>query len=95
MRWPPTGCASRGRRTTRSRTSAGRTPTDALDQLAALLPDELLNTEPSRYPDFAIIWIFCPALPEEDDTFLWIRLAERSDETFVVSFQPALRDPWR
>ena len=68
---------------------------DALDQLAALLPDDLLNTEPSRHPDFAVIWIFCPVLPEEDDTFLWIRLAERTDETFVVSFHPALGDPWR
>ncbi len=46
-------------------------------------------------PRLPLIWIFCPALPDEDDTFLWIRLAERSDETFVVSFQPALRDPWR
>jgi hypothetical protein len=68
---------------------------DALNLLAVLVPDDLLDTEPSRHPEFALIWVFCPALPEDDDTFLWIRLAERSDETFVVSFHPAAGDPWR
>ncbi len=68
---------------------------DALDQLASLVPDDLLDTEPSRHPDFALIWIFCPALHDPHDTFLWIRLAERADETFVVSFHPASGDPWR
>jgi hypothetical protein len=41
----------------------GWSHTDALDQLAALLPDDLPNTEPSRHPDFALIWIFVRSSP--------------------------------
>lgn len=69
---------------------------DALYQLAALVSDDLLDTEPSRHPDFTLIWVFCPPLPDDDDgSFLWIRLAERTDETFIVSFHLAQGDPWR
>jgi hypothetical protein len=65
-------------------------------QLAALVSDDLLDTEPSRHPDFTLIWVFCPPLPDDDDgSFLWIRLAERTDETFIVSFHLAQGDPWR
>ncbi len=68
---------------------------DAFDQLGILTEDDLLRTELPRSPNFSIIWVFCPPIPEFDgDRFLWIRLAEQPDHVFLVSFHIAEVDPW-
>ena len=66
---------------------------DALGELALLTAGELLRTEASRSIDFTLIWVFCP-LAAELDRYLWIRLAEDTCGTFVISFHLAERDPW-
>jgi hypothetical protein len=66
---------------------------DAFDELSALAAADLLRTEPGKHPDFRRIWVFCP-LAAELEEFLWIRLAERDDHTFLVSFHLAEGDPW-
>jgi hypothetical protein len=73
--------------------SLGWSRRDALDQLTVLAPEDLLRTEPSKSPDFDTIWVFCP-LAWEHDRYLWIRLSERTDHTFVISFHLAEGDPW-
>ena len=66
---------------------------DALDQLAALEARDLLRTEASNHPDFQTIWVFCPLLWALE-RHLWIRLCERADHVFLISFHLAERDPW-
>lgn len=66
---------------------------DALDELRALTAEDLLRMEPARHPDFQAIWVFCPCVFELD-RHLWIRLAERDDDTFLISFHLAEGDPW-
>ena len=66
---------------------------DALDQLAVLESRDWLRTEPSKSPDFDAVWVFCP-LAWELDQYLWIRLAERPDHVFLISFHLAEGDPW-
>lgn len=66
---------------------------DALSQLRGLDLTDLLRTEPSKNPDFHLIWVFCP-FAWDLDGYLWIRLAERADRTFLVSFHLAEGDPW-
>lgn len=71
----------------------GWSTADATDVLAALTVADFLRTEPSRSVDFTIIWVFCPLIPELD-RHLWIRLAEDTGGTLVISFHLAERDPW-
>lgn len=66
---------------------------DALDQLALLAVDELLRTDPPRSADFGPVWVFCP-LAWDLDRYLWIRLTEGVDHTFLISFHLAQGDPW-
>ena len=66
---------------------------DALSEIAALSSRDLLRTEPSQSVDFTVIWVFCPLVPELD-RYLWIRLAEDTRGTIVISFHLAERDPW-
>jgi hypothetical protein len=71
----------------------GWSDADALREIAALVVGDLLRTEPSRSVDFTLIWVFCP-LAAEIDRHLWIRLAEDTRGTIVISFHLAERDPW-
>lgn len=71
----------------------GWSDADALREIAALTVGDLLRTEASRSIDFTLIWVFCP-LAAELDRYLWIRLAEDTRGTFVISFHLAERDPW-
>jgi hypothetical protein len=66
---------------------------DALQQLRALAPADFLRDEPAKNQDFKTIWVFCP-FAWDLECHLWIRLAERADRTFLVSFHPAEGDPW-
>ena len=66
---------------------------DALDHLRVLDPADLLRTEPAKSPDFDLIWVFCP-FAWDLEGHLWIRLTERADRTFLVSFHLAESDPW-
>ena len=71
----------------------GWSEADALLEIAALSSSDLLRTEPSRSADFTLIWVFCP-LAAEIERYLWIRLAEDTRGTIVISFHLAERDPW-
>lgn len=66
---------------------------DALSQLRALDSADLLRTEPAKSVDFDVIWIFCPFVWDLEG-HLWIRLTERADRSFLVSFHLAEGDPW-
>jgi hypothetical protein len=73
--------------------SVGWSRQDALDQLRLLEAAELLRTEPSMSAEFTTLWVFCP-LAWDLDRYLWIRLTENENRTFLVSFHLAEGNPW-